>query len=854
MDKTTREEFIEFTPEQEVTQEQVVYSARDAIITHQLVGVVQSRLESEKLEWLWDEIEKPLIHVMIDMELNGVDIDHPKLQQLHKEKTSELAELLFSIREETAKLPGGEKYEEFAPSSGPQCIEVLRKSGILVPSCEKGDLQTALSNHPESKLLKMIIDYRKLHALITKFIEAWPKKYISPVTSKIHASFNGNGTVTGRMACSSPNMLAVDPVMRPLIIAPEGHSIITADYNQYELRALAGATKEPYFVQSFEGRKVALPRLKKLAQGYGFDDYELFVKAVDKGTLSISEEEHKIIHEFSLTDVHKMTASLIFDVPVEAVTPQFRKVGKCVALNTTIHTKKGAFPLRELLPRKVVAGNFYPLKDVEVMTDEGWKQATEVYYSGPMDGVRIVTGSGRSITCSLEHKFRTLDSKGAYVWKKASKLKEGDTLFIKPYLLEDSGPKRGRKPPFDYFKVGAYIGALLGSIEPFGPFPRGSEIEKTLLALGVKLSLRSQSGLIIDQSFLDYLAKNFELKVEKEGEVRLEALPQAFLNNSEFMKGMASQLASYHPLYINKDKKKLLNSLLRVGQYAFDRDSIVISRLSSKKDLRYWKRFLPLTVLDRYALDLLTVGSTEKGLDYLKDFCTETEYETTVFLEEHGLRRDVITSITPVKNVPMGDVSVPENNTVMYEGFISHNTMNYCLLYGGQANVIVETLAKDGIIYSLNEANLLRTKYFNKLKNIEEFIAETHKEVLKNGYVATFLGRRRYFPLPPKWQASYYKKMKEAAFRESVNHKMQGSNADATKLSDVRLRRIFKEKYGGNPRIVLVVHDENVIVAADAIAEEVALVVEEEMNKAGSEAMDGFLSEVSLKISKTWTK
>lgn len=233
------------------------YAAEDAAATFKLYH----RLEDEfyKREWggildLAENLEYPFIKVLMDMELEGIQVDI-KFLEILKEKSSEhIAELTQKIYD----LCG----ETFNLNSPQQLAHILFDNLGLKPGRSvKGGLSTdektllaIIDSHP---VIELILDYRESNKLKSTYIEPLLRLGKANAQRRIHTSFLQNGTATGRLSSKSPNLQNI-PVrteegrkIRQAFISKEGHSLISIDYSQIELRLLAHFCKDPSLVESF---------------------------------------------------------------------------------------------------------------------------------------------------------------------------------------------------------------------------------------------------------------------------------------------------------------------------------------------------------------------------------------------------------------------------------------------------------------------------------------------------------------------------------------------------------------------------------------------------------------------------
>jgi DNA polymerase-1 len=271
------------------------YAAADVAVTERLRHYFAPLLQSEHLEALLLDLEMPLVDVLADMELAGVAIDVPWLQNLSTTMHTKLQELERQIHEE-AKHP-------FNIGSTQQLGRVLfeelqlpgRKRTQTGYSTDREVLDQLRGLHP---IIDLIVEYRQLIKLKNTYIDALPL-LVRRDTGRVHTSFNQAVAATGRLSSSNPNLQNI-PIrteigrdVRKAFIADntsphrlfdEESFLLAADYSQIELRLLAHMAQEPRLVEAFE-------------QGL---------------------------------DIHAATAAEVMGIPLEQVDPDSRRLAKTI--------------------------------------------------------------------------------------------------------------------------------------------------------------------------------------------------------------------------------------------------------------------------------------------------------------------------------------------------------------------------------------------------------------------------------------------------------------------------------------------------------------------------------------------
>src|SRR6266446_2873916 len=229
-------------------------SAAQAEMVLRLEETFRSDIEAHHLVRLLDEIEVPLIPVLVDMEATGILVDRVLLGEMSRGFNKELTQLELDIY----RAAGG----EFNINSTPQLRTVLfERLKLPVQKRTKTGASTdvevleqlAAMGHEVPRLL---IEYRELTKLKSTYVDALPG-YIQ-ADGRVHTSFNQTGAATGRLSSSDPNLQNI-PVrtkrggeIRRAFVAPPGRLLLTADYSQVELRLLAHFSDDPAFVAAFQ--------------------------------------------------------------------------------------------------------------------------------------------------------------------------------------------------------------------------------------------------------------------------------------------------------------------------------------------------------------------------------------------------------------------------------------------------------------------------------------------------------------------------------------------------------------------------------------------------------------------------
>ena len=262
------------------------YSCEDADVTLQLSHLLLPRLKEEGFQDLYDNVEIPLVVVLAKMEMNGVKIDVDLLQAFSREVEGQLQQKMERIY-----LLAGEEFNINSPQQlGKILFEKLKLP--VVKKTKTGystDVEVLTKLSLQHELPMEILGYRNLTKLKSTYIDALPK-LVHPETGRVHTSYNQTVTATGRLSSSDPNLQNI-PVraeegnrIRQAFVPEKGRKIASADYSQIELRILAHLSRDESLVEAFR------------------------------------KDE----------DIHSRTASEIFGVSLDQVTPPMRREAKVI--------------------------------------------------------------------------------------------------------------------------------------------------------------------------------------------------------------------------------------------------------------------------------------------------------------------------------------------------------------------------------------------------------------------------------------------------------------------------------------------------------------------------------------------
>ncbi|HWY37335.1 MAG TPA: DNA polymerase I [Bacteroidia bacterium] len=254
------------------------YAAEDADVTLQLEKVFAPKLEENKVEKLFTDIEIPLIHVLADMEREGVRIDTKVLNDY----SETLQKDVVVIDDEIQKLAG----TPFNVSSPKQVGEILFEYLKIVDKPKKTktgqyatgeDVLIKLTNsHP---IVSKILEYREVLKLKNTYVDTLPE-LVSKKTGRVHTSYNQVVAVTGRLSSDNPNLQNIPVrtergryIRKAFIPRDSEHILLSADYSQIELRIVAAISKDKNMCEAFiSGKDIHTATAAKV---YGIDESEV---------------------------------------------------------------------------------------------------------------------------------------------------------------------------------------------------------------------------------------------------------------------------------------------------------------------------------------------------------------------------------------------------------------------------------------------------------------------------------------------------------------------------------------------------------------------------------------------------
>lgn len=270
-------------------EQQTEYAVEDADVTLQLSQHFRPELKEAKTEKLFEEIEIPLLHVLADMELEGIKLDEKFLRSLSNDLIDDIKNLETTIYKEAGT--------EFNIASPKQLGEILFEKLKLIDKPKKtktGQYSTAedvLSYlAKDHQIIREVLEYRGLTKLKSTYVDALPEQ-VDPTTGRVHTDYMQTVAATGRLSSNNPNLQNIPirtergrEVRKAFVPRDENYTLLSADYSQIELRIIAALSEETTMIEAFKNGE----------------------------------------------DIHASTASKVFNVPLKEVTREQRSNAKTV--------------------------------------------------------------------------------------------------------------------------------------------------------------------------------------------------------------------------------------------------------------------------------------------------------------------------------------------------------------------------------------------------------------------------------------------------------------------------------------------------------------------------------------------
>lgn len=345
------------------------YAAADADMTLRLVPIQERELKKTGAQRLFDEVEMPLVPVIVSMERAGILLDAETLNAM----ATSLRERLTALESDINSFIDGPVNINSTQQLSRALFDELRLPAKGIKKTKSGHYSTAASvleqlknEHP---IVQLILGHREISKLLGTYVEALPR-LVNPRTGRIHTSFNQTGAVTGRISSSNPNLQNI-PMrtelgrkVRQAFVAEQGWRLVAADYSQVELRVLAHLCQDPALIDAFR-------------------------------------------HDM---DIHATTAAAVYSVDFAAVSPEQRIFAKRVNFGLLYGMSSFRLAQETGMPRaeadRFVREYFERFPGVEEYLNQTKRQAAERGYVETLMGRRryfpVLMGQGRGRTMAMQ--------------------------------------------------------------------------------------------------------------------------------------------------------------------------------------------------------------------------------------------------------------------------------------------------------------------------------------------------------------------------------------------------------------------------------------------------------------------
>ena len=325
------------------------YACEDADLTLQLKQAIEKDLDASGTRPLFDEIEMPLIYVLADMEIAGVNLNTSELNAY----AEVLRKQIIDIEAEIIGMAG----EEFNISSPKQLGVILFEKMKIDPgakmtktkqySTAEETLEKLQDKHP---IIAKILEYRGLKKLLSTYVETLPQ-LINQKTKKIHTSYNQAIAATGRLSSTNPNLQNIPirdengrELRKAFIPSDSEHTFLSADYSQIELRIMAALSQDSQMIEAFRNNQ----------------------------------------------DIHTITASKIYKIPLEQVTSDMRRKAKTANFGIIYGISSFGLSQRLNIPRteakQLIDGYFENFPDIKKYMDTSIEVARNKGYVETIKG------------------------------------------------------------------------------------------------------------------------------------------------------------------------------------------------------------------------------------------------------------------------------------------------------------------------------------------------------------------------------------------------------------------------------------------------------------------------------------
>ncbi len=308
------------------------------------------KLKEYRLEKIFYDMEMPLVAILADMETRGIKVDIRGLENLDEELGKKLSALVKNIYKEA-----GENFNINSPKQlGKILFEKLKISLDGVKKTKGGavstNIDTLLMIQDRHEIVRYVLEYRELFKLQSTYVK--PLQELADKKQRVHTTYIQTGTSTGRLSSQNPNLQNIPAggewakKIRACFIPEKGYVLAASDYSQIELRILASLSGDPKMIEAFN------------------NDW----------------------------DIHKLTAANVFDVPLEKVTPDMRRIAKTLNFGIIFGMGANAFAktsgLKFAEAKKFIDEYFEDFKSIKIWHEKIKAQARADGFVSNLNGRR----------------------------------------------------------------------------------------------------------------------------------------------------------------------------------------------------------------------------------------------------------------------------------------------------------------------------------------------------------------------------------------------------------------------------------------------------------------------------------
>jgi len=845
------------------------------------------------LRLLYEDVERPLVPVLARMELTGIRVAPEGLEAFAKELERELDNLTREIH----RLAG----EAFNIGSPKQLAQILFEKLKLPPvkrtktgySTDADVLEQLALGHP---LPEKILGHRTLAKLKSTYADALPG-LIHPETGRIHTSFNQLVTATGRLSSTSPNLQNI-PIrselgrrIREAFVPQEGWRFLAADYSQIELRILAHLSGEEALMEAFRRdgdihTRTAMEVFRVSPEAVT-GEMRRIAKCVARGTLVYTSEGLRSIESLApapprgafspVEDVKVWT-----DEGLSAVTQLYyggRQPGLRITLRTGLQvscTKNHRFRVISQQGRyvwrracKLRVGDHVAVRLgtrafghderlPEFNYREAWKRTNFKDIKLPIRwSPQAARFLGYVISEGYVYRHPTKPGSGTVIISQALSEREvvldlvdvGRTLFgARARVKEDRG----------CVLVEIKSGKLVWWLERIGAAGRSGE--KTIPGLLVR------APYTIQVEFLRALfsgdgsmkAGGRQVTYATKSPALAQQLQQMLLNFG-YLFSLSQEVRTLkgrrHSAFVLS-----LTGMTNIRRFVREIGFVSLRKNILTRGVRYDHTVIPFQQNEVARRHPCLHGRTrEKAYEVIREHRPVRLNQTRAAMIVHQLQSEGVVDewtrrmgmfihnnivFLPVRTIREEDIDAfdlvaPGEHCYLANGLVSHNTVNFGVIYGVSAFGLAQAAGVDQ-----KAAQRYLDNYFARHPKVKAYLDGTLAEGREKGYVTTLMGRRRYLPELKSTNPN----ARGMAERMAMNAPVQGSAADLIKIAMVRMAAALETKKLRS-RMLLQVHDELLFEAPEGELDPLESLAREIMEGAMSLAVP---LKVDIKTGLTW--